>query len=341
MNALLGRSHYRKATATSLLLHGGFALIFVFGLAPPKKEAHHKILVRSVALIPKMSLSQPPLNAPQQAPALVGAAELPGETPLQPAEGAPTLASQAEEIGPAVAEPPPEPSRDPDPPPPAKSDLPAAAPAQPKAVTAKATHHSKDQPKQKPSPKPPSKQKKTSQTSPTQQRSAAPAAQRPSYNKALLSEALQRLDRSRSISTGGPKGGQGGGRGAAYQARSVGTLHAEGGAVGFVAAADPTDYEAGYEHASPEGHYIGDLIRRLQLNVRLPSAANIRVSLTISRDGSVFSVHVLGGANGASKTGIVQKLNAIRFAPFGPSFAGEQKHTFLLRLSNDLSWSLS
>lgn len=166
----------------------------------------------------------------------------------------------------------------------------------------------------------------------------------PQYDQNLLSDALRRLDRSKSAATkggGGSGSGSGNSSGSAEVARvgTVGTLNVESGLVSGIGESGGDDTYEGYSTASPEACYIGDLIRRLQLNVRLPEPGEVRVKLSLTRNGAVSSIQVLSSNKPSIKQAIEKKLRAVHFSPFGTSFSGETEHTFNLRLSNDLVWS--
>lgn len=167
----------------------------------------------------------------------------------------------------------------------------------------------------------------------------------PQYDQNLLSDALRRLDRSKSAAAKGGGGsgsgsgnGSGSGSGGVARVGTVGALNVESGLVTGVGEGEGDEAYEGYATASPEACYIGDLIRRLQLNVRLPEPGEIRVKLSLKKNGTVSSIQVLTGKT-SIKQAIEKKLRAVHFSPFGTSFSGEPEHTFNLRLSNDLVWS--
>ena len=159
------------------------------------------------------------------------------------------------------------------------------------------------------------------------------------YDQKLLGEALRRLDRSKFAAACGSGSGSGSGGGSSTVAHvgAVGALNVESGVA--MAGTDAGEACEGYVSASPEACYIGDLIRRLQLNVRLPEPGEVRVQLTLKRNGAIASVEVLSGSKASIKQTIEKKLKAVHFSPFGMGFSNESEHTFNLRLSNDLIWS--
>lgn len=167
----------------------------------------------------------------------------------------------------------------------------------------------------------------------------ATSSQTSSYDQKLLNEALQRLDKSKSV---GKKGGGGASAGASTAVTRVGAVGSLNVEQGLATGGDSRDTAfEGYSSASPEACYIGDLIRRLQLNVRLPEPGEVKVKLSLKRNGTVTAVQVLSGKSASIKHSIEEKLRPIHFSPFGGSFSGEAEHTFVLRLSNELVWSCS
>jgi len=93
------------------------------------------------------------------------------------------------------------------------------------------------------------------------------------------------------------------------------------------------------EKGSQESAYTDDLVRRLQLGIKLPEHGEASVAITINRSGKAVKVAVTSGTSGAIKQTLSQKLPTLTFSPFGTCFPNEREHTFLLRLSNDLVWS--
>lgn len=185
------------------------------------------------------------------------------------------------------------------------------------------------------------KGKSASKESTSTQKSSAPQ-----YDQNLLSDALRRLDRSKSAAakgSGSSGNGSGGSpvgtSGGTARVGTVGALNVDSDLVISTGSNDGDEAYEGYATASPEACYIGDLIRRLQLNVRLPEPGEVRVKLSLKRNGAISSIQVLSGSKPSIKQAIEKKLKAVHFSPFGTSFSGEPEHIFNLRLSNDLIWS--
>lgn len=194
----------------------------------------------------------------------------------------------------------------------------------------------KDAQKTKPTPqvklkKQVSSSKSVQQKTTKSRQATSSQAKAPSYNKKLLDEALKSLDRSKSRT-----GTKTAAATTSRRVETVGTLNVDTG----ISSANEEGNE-GYPPASPEDYYITDLIRRLQLNIRLPEPGEVKLTLTLNRNGSVSAVTILKCKKDALKKNISEKLRTLTFSAFGNGFKGEQYHTFTLRLSNDFSWACS
>lgn len=330
----------KKAFAISLSLHLVFISFLVASALVPQTPPPipHRLVVQSIALHPHSRHLSTVLTSSLK-PASKRAEDPPSPPPLPP-EPTPNPPTQEVIAETAEAEAPVEP--------------PPKAPAVEEQEVKKGEQKTKQQATHKTTAteakgKPSSSQKSkptgstTSSTSKTCQKKSI-SSQKPAYDQKLLQEALHRLDKSKSAAGkggGGVGGGKGGGSGKATSSVShvgaVGSLHAD---QGFVTngSSEESPYEE-YLPSSPEACYIGDLIRRLQLNIRLPEPGEVKVKLTLKSNGSVFEVTIVSGKSAAIKRTIEEKLRAIHFSPFGGSFSGETEHTFCLRLSNELVWS--
>ncbi len=312
----------RKAFVISLFLHVLSISFFVLSALsePTPRPIPQRIAVQSIALLPAPRLRHAVTASPPKIASRSGPMPTPQPEVVQ--EEAPPAARE---------EPPPEPKKESAPPPQAApTKNPSSIPrTQTSTTTVRTSVSSKAQPS--------STQKATTASAHGKKTSVKSTKGSPSYDQKLLSETLHRLDTSRMAAEQASGGGKGSGHVA--HVRAVGTLHVEQGLV----ASDESQDAAfeGYSSASPEACYIGDLIRRLQLNIRLPEPGEVRVKLTLTRAGAVSRVQVVSGKNAAVKRSIEEKLRTIHFSPFGSSFPGESDHTFALRLSNELVWSCS
>lgn len=298
--------------------------------APPPHRSSKKLVVQSVALNTACTAKTLPIKKtlPQQQEVAFSEkpqAPEPVEEKVVPepiVEEASTKEEKGSEkpVGSAITE------ESPPRPAPSIAKKPSKAPSQaPKAKTIAKT--------------PPKKPQKSTPAS-SAKKANAPSA--PSYDKRLVAEALSRLDKSLKATSGSgstsSRGGSSkGSSGKVSRVGSVGTLHSDTG----VSFGNSTTDSPEFGPTSKEGCYIADLIRRLQLTIRLPEPGEIRIKLTLKKSGESSSVIVVSCRNEKIKKSLLEKLKKVHFSPFGQSFPGEEEHTFLLRLSNDLTWSCS
>jgi hypothetical protein len=78
------------------------------------------------------------------------------------------------------------------------------------------------------------------------------------------------------------------------------------------------------------------LIRKLKTSLVLPEYGAVKVSLTISRNGTVEDIVVLSAESTKNKKYVERSLPSFVFRPFGSSFQGQGNHAFLVVLSNDM-----
>lgn len=81
--------------------------------------------------------------------------------------------------------------------------------------------------------------------------------------------------------------------------------------------------------------YCEELVRRLQLLLKLPDYGQVKVKLTLNRDGTVAKLEVIDSLNAKNKSYVENTIPTGRFPPFGTNFAGERQHSFVLALAND------
>ena len=84
---------------------------------------------------------------------------------------------------------------------------------------------------------------------------------------------------------------------------------------------------------SPSGYEEG-LVARLRILLKLPEMGDVRVALTLNRQGKVIKTEILSAANQANRKAVETHLPTIQFSPFGQAFSGEITHTFTLTLTN-------
>lgn len=296
----------------------------------PKKEiSPKKLLVSSVKLRSSSIVKQLPQAVAQTAPRIEERKEVFEEPPF-PKEEKEIQKSEpidAEDISEA-------PKKTVSQPEPVQKIETASISEKSKKPVSKSVSSSKSEPKKVAS-KGHSPVKKNTKSAPVSQktggtRNTQAKKQEEEVDAALLQKVLHNLDQSRSYASSSTSSTQK--TSIAKRASSVGTLHADG-VLGNI------DPEGTCEYAStPEEVYIADLIKRLQLQIRLQEPGEVTVSLTLRRDGSVAHVAIVKKSKKSAEA-LKEKLFAIHFAPFGAGFFHEKEHAFLLRLTSDLHWS--
>jgi hypothetical protein len=86
-----------------------------------------------------------------------------------------------------------------------------------------------------------------------------------------------------------------------------------------------TDVAMGYE---------AELISKLKIVLKLPEMGDVKVSLTLNRQGKITQFHILSSVSAVNKKAVETHLPAISFPPFGQAYSGETTHTFTLTLTN-------
>jgi hypothetical protein len=154
-------------------------------------------------------------------------------------------------------------------------------------------------------------------------------------DKKLLQKILKNLDQSKAYGSTSQKGGAVSGK--AQVVGKVGTLEVDRGVP--ISMSDDEFPGGEFGENSPEAYYIADLIRRLQLRLRLSEPGEVRLKLTLQRTGAVTNVEFIRTQKESSKRFLREKLDEMIFAPFGSGFKGQKEHTFVLRLTHDLVWT--
>jgi len=78
------------------------------------------------------------------------------------------------------------------------------------------------------------------------------------------------------------------------------------------------------------------LINKLKSSLVLPDFGQLRLSLTLNSDGSIFSYKILNSENHLNSNYIEKALKNITFLPFNKSFASQEQHTFSIVLNNQI-----
>lgn len=85
-----------------------------------------------------------------------------------------------------------------------------------------------------------------------------------------------------------------------------------------------------------EAGYRDELANRLKLLLRLPEYGVVQVRLTVNRRGLVQKVEIVASESDVNKNYIEKALPELAFPPFGNNFPGNENHTFLISLNNEL-----
>lgn len=80
--------------------------------------------------------------------------------------------------------------------------------------------------------------------------------------------------------------------------------------------------------------YEDELVSRLKILLKLPEMGDVKVALTLNRQGKVIKTEILSSANPTNLKAVETHLPAIQFPPFGKAYSGETTHTFTLTLTN-------
>ncbi len=84
-----------------------------------------------------------------------------------------------------------------------------------------------------------------------------------------------------------------------------------------------------------EASYIDEVVNRLKLMLRLPEYGDVKVKLTLERNGKVAKVVIVSAKSTANKEYIEKNLPKLNFPAFGKNFSDEPQYTFSLVLCNE------
>lgn len=90
----------------------------------------------------------------------------------------------------------------------------------------------------------------------------------------------------------------------------------------------------GNANLKSELSYRNELAQVLQDYLKLQEFGNVKLELTIQRDGSLVSMKVLSAESVKNQHYLEEKLKTFRFPPFGSSFEKETKKTFIISIKN-------
>lgn len=80
--------------------------------------------------------------------------------------------------------------------------------------------------------------------------------------------------------------------------------------------------------------YEEELSARLKILLKLPEMGDVRVALTLNRQGVVTKLEILSSVSMLNKKAVETHLPPIQFPSFGKAYPGETTHTFTLTLTN-------
>ena len=81
--------------------------------------------------------------------------------------------------------------------------------------------------------------------------------------------------------------------------------------------------------------YQNELALRLKSLLHLPELGEVKLRLTIKRNGSLTEMKVLKSESEKNRKYLEQELKTIRFPDFSSSFGNEAEHSFTVTLSNE------
>lgn len=93
---------------------------------------------------------------------------------------------------------------------------------------------------------------------------------------------------------------------------------------------------APYVPAVTEQDYSSDLASLLHQSLNLPDHGEVKIKLTVRKDGTVVSVAILQAESEKNRQYLQENLPKLRFPSFQGSFAKNAQHTFVLTFCNEL-----
>ena len=146
-------------------------------------------------------------------------------------------------------------------------------------------------------------------------------------NEALLSDALSSLEQVGKLQAR-----------KADSASSVAQLAKAPSQISSLASEQIVSIEADSAYSLREKSYYDELVARLKLALKLPEYGEVKVKLTLTRQGKVTKVQVTSSKSRKNKDYIEKALVHTSFPRFGDNFGSDGEHTFQLNLSNELHY---
>ena len=290
---------FRKILLSVLAVHLiGLILLAFWGLLSPQPVKPQKISVKTIVFRePTIQNIKPSIAPPREE-------EIAMIEPLQEEEIAILEPPDEEEVVDIIPEPPQivskEPTKEP------VKETPKIT--KPKVQTPK---KSVNTPKKKPPEKKPVKKpKKESPPPPKKQVDTAQIDQKAAQRRALLLEAKKKLNASPSITK---------------ESREI--------AIELPGEIAPLSIETlVLGTMSKDVGYVDLLISRLKAQLSLPEGGEVKLFLTLNREGKVLELKISHSHSTANKNYVEKMLPKISFSSFGPYFEGEDNHKFDITL---------
>ncbi len=85
-------------------------------------------------------------------------------------------------------------------------------------------------------------------------------------------------------------------------------------------------------HSSEEKNYRSLIAEQMRLFLRLPEEEEVRLTITLSREGTIHNIDILSSKSPLNRQKITDKLHTLHFPPFDNLFPDEEVHTFSICL---------
>lgn len=126
------------------------------------------------------------------------------------------------------------------------------------------------------------------------------------------------------------------------QSRDKGTVAAtsglpEGPSIGRLESLhiDALPIDNGVKFTPQESNYRDELASRLKLLLSLPEFGEVRLKLTLDRNGKVTKFEVIKAENSANRKYVEKAVPGLKLPPFGNNFGNSETYTFNITLKNE------